>query len=110
VIDEREGTIICTECGLVLEEKLFKFYGHNLSLEEKGKDYCLKEDIKEILAKLGLPDVFSKMIFQNFENESCEKKKKKNYLHYVVYKTLNENNVPVSMLRVSQYCQNNKTY
>jgi transcription initiation factor TFIIIB Brf1 subunit/transcription initiation factor TFIIB len=101
VIDEREGTIICTECGLVLEEKLFKFYGHNLSLEEKGKDYCLKEDIKEILAKLGLPDVFSKMIFQNFENESCEKKKKKNYLHYVVYKTLNENNVPVSIKEIS---------
>jgi len=37
VIDEREGSVICTECGLVLEEKLFKFYGHNFSFKEKAK-------------------------------------------------------------------------
>jgi transcription initiation factor TFIIIB Brf1 subunit/transcription initiation factor TFIIB len=101
VIDEKEGTIICTVCGLVLEEKLFKFYGHNLSSDIVGKSSCLKEDVKEILAKLGLPDVFTKMIVQNFENEIDEKKRKKDYLAYVVYKTLNENNFPISIKEIS---------
>jgi transcription initiation factor TFIIIB Brf1 subunit/transcription initiation factor TFIIB len=99
VIDEREGSVICTECGLVLEEKLFKFYGHNFSFKEK--DLSLKEDVKEILSKLELPDVFSKMIIENFENSNSEKKRKKNYLYYVVYKTLNENNVPISIKDIS---------
>jgi transcription initiation factor TFIIIB Brf1 subunit/transcription initiation factor TFIIB len=101
VIDEKEGSIICTDCGLVLEEKLFKFYGGNLSSGEMETSSCLKEDVKEILSKLGLPDVFSKMIVQSFKNDMSEKKKKKDYLAYVVYKTLNENNIPISIKEIS---------
>jgi transcription initiation factor TFIIIB Brf1 subunit/transcription initiation factor TFIIB len=97
VIDEKEGSVICTDCGLVIEEKLFKFYEPS---QGENKSF-LEEEVNEILTKLGLPDVFSKSIVKNLENENVEKRTKKGFLEYVIYKTLNENSIPISIKEIS---------
>lgn len=101
VIDEREGSVVCTECGLVLEDKYFKVYNYHLSPIEKDQNVSIKNEVSELLAKLELPDVFTKLIVEKFENELTEKKNKKGLLAFVVYKTLNDNNIPVSIKDIS---------
>jgi transcription initiation factor TFIIIB Brf1 subunit/transcription initiation factor TFIIB len=101
VIDEREGSVVCTDCGLVLEDKFFKFYDSDLFSQDCGEDTSLKNEVKEILSKLQLPDVYCSSIIQNFKKDLVEKKNKKELLAYVVYKTLNENNIPVSIKDIS---------
>ena len=97
VIDEKEGSVICTDCGLVIEDKLFKFYEPC----QKEKKSFLEEEVNEILSKLGLPDVFTKTILRNLENEEENRRKKKGFLEYVIYKTLNDNSVPISIKELS---------
>ena len=93
VIDEKEGSVICTDCGLVIEDKLFKFYEPC----QKEKKSFLEEEVNEILSKLGLPDVFTKTILRNLENEEENRRKKKVFLEYVICKTLNDNSIPISI-------------
>jgi transcription initiation factor TFIIIB Brf1 subunit/transcription initiation factor TFIIB len=101
LIDEREGTIVCTCCGLVVDEKIYNFYDSNLSSPEDGQNSCFKNDVREILSKLQLPDVYMTQIVKNFQNEIKQKRNKKELLPYVIYKTLNENGVPISIKDIS---------
>jgi transcription initiation factor TFIIIB Brf1 subunit/transcription initiation factor TFIIB len=101
VIDEREGSIVCTSCGLVLDEKIFNFNNSNLSYQEDGQNVCFKNEVKEILSKLQLPEVYTNRILENFKNEISQKRNKKELLPYVIYKTLNENGIPISIKDIS---------
>lgn len=101
LIDEREGTIVCTCCGLVVDEKIYNFYDSNLSSKEEVGNDCFKNDVREILSKLQLPDVYTTLILKNFQKETEQKRNKKQLLPYVIYKTLNENGIPISIKDIS---------
>ena len=68
---------------------------------KKKKKSFLEEEVNEILSKLGLPDVFTKTILRNLENEEENRRKKKGFLEYVIYKTLNDNSIPISIKELS---------
>jgi transcription initiation factor TFIIIB Brf1 subunit/transcription initiation factor TFIIB len=99
VIDEREGSTVCVECGLVLEDKFFVSNFQESNYEEK--DCSIVNEVKEILSKLELPDVHIHNIVENFKKEKNVKKNKKELLPYVVYKTLKQNNTPISIKDIS---------
>ncbi len=91
IIDEREGTYVCTDCGLVLEN----FYlpeRSNLSEKYHNK----KSEVKEILSKLNLPESFTSHILNEYDKSDI-KVSKKQLLPYIVYSTLNDLNVPISI-------------
>ena len=95
--DEREGTIVCIDCGLVLSSYFFP------EPTFQYIKYCHEMDeIKEYLERLNLPECFCKDIFHNFEmylqKQNC---KKKHLIPYCVYKTLNEIGFPVSIKDIS---------
>jgi transcription initiation factor TFIIIB Brf1 subunit/transcription initiation factor TFIIB len=94
IIDDREGTIICTDCGLVLSDHLF--HDNRFLYESTSCDKDL-EEIKELLERLNLPNSFASKIFENLVSSLKEKKLKKYLLPYVVYQTLNEIGYPISI-------------
>lgn len=63
VVDEREGTIICVDCGLVLS---------NFFFPQPTINFCgstsVKEEIKELLERLNLPQCFSEDIYNNIQS------------------------------------------
>lgn len=92
--DEREGTIVCTDCGLVLSDQLFVTHDpiktdKIISIEN--------ENVKDILDKMNLPDCYTSHILQNCNEVKSLNKK----LPYIVYKTLNENGCNISIKDVS---------
>jgi transcription initiation factor TFIIIB Brf1 subunit/transcription initiation factor TFIIB len=94
IIDERAGAIVCTDCGLVISDFIFK---HNYQIAEKK---CKKEEeIKEILERMHLPGVFTSTIIENYE-KSLEKEKKST-LPFIVYETLNKMGFPISIKDIS---------
>jgi transcription initiation factor TFIIIB Brf1 subunit/transcription initiation factor TFIIB len=89
--DERGGCVVCTECGLVLEEKLFFDYRKPF-LTEKNET---NDEIKELLSRVNLPDSYANLIFKN-----CLQNPKKS-IPYVLYKTLNDDGNPISIKTIS---------
>jgi transcription initiation factor TFIIIB Brf1 subunit/transcription initiation factor TFIIB len=93
VIDEREGTTICIDCGLVLSDQMFKeTYSFNSNICDKNF-----EEIKEFLTRLNLPISFASEIFENFTKSLIYKKTGKYLLPYAIYQTLNEIGYPISI-------------
>jgi len=96
VVDEREGTIICVDCGLVLS---------NFFFPQPTINFCgstsVKEEIKELLERLNLPQCFSEDIYNNIQSSKKENMKKKFLIPYFVYKTLSEIGFPVSIKDIS---------
>jgi transcription initiation factor TFIIIB Brf1 subunit/transcription initiation factor TFIIB len=88
VIDEREGTMVCLDCGYVVAEQIY----HETSLlrEENNNLSC---QIKDILDKLFLPHCFTADIIRNYNKLT----KKKHLLEYVIYLTLHEMGYPISI-------------
>lgn len=97
ITDEREGIIVCTDCGLVLENYFclqphMKFSGFSNEMEE----------IKEFLERLNLPHSFAEDIYSNLQTRLNNGKFKKNcIIPYCVYKTLSEIGFPVSIKDIS---------
>jgi len=92
ITDEREGTIVCTDCGLVLTDKIFA--------ESKTIDTTYSElhfKIKDILDKLYLPECFISDIIKKYLNSP----QKKFLLEYYVYLSLNEAGFPISIKDIS---------
>jgi transcription initiation factor TFIIIB Brf1 subunit/transcription initiation factor TFIIB len=94
IIDEREGTYICTDCGLVLNALVYNEY-HPV---EKMVDDENKQQVKEILERLHLPECFLNTILDNFNNRQKHTKKT---LMFSIYQTLNELNFPISIKEIS---------
>lgn len=97
LVDEREGCVVCTDCGLVTEEMFFS----DSKFSYFEEDIKLRNEVSEILSKLQLPNFFTSLIIRNFKKEINEKKNKKELLSYIIYKTLNENNIAVSIKDIS---------
>ena len=94
LIDEREGSIICSNCGLVLSPL---FVGNsNASQNEKENEYVL-----EVLSRLNLPKYFYTEILSKIGQLSVKDKKKENVLAYVIYKTLNDMGCGVTIKEIN---------
>lgn len=115
VDDEREGICVCTDCGLVLEEKLFlPGYNEKTCFEtlqcvtSTQKELEKKEEIKELLHRINLPDVFSFQV----SKKSLQKQNSKKSVPFLLYQSLNENGCPISMKEISAVSgmANNKIY
>ena len=97
IIDEREGTIICTDCGLILSQHIFYESKFN---EYDSYDKHL-EEIKELLERLNLPQSFASAIFEKYKILKKADKNKKYLISYSLYKTLNEMGFPISIKDIS---------
>ena len=96
VVDEREGTVVCVDCGLVLSQ----YYVSQANTNFCGGNFMV-EEIKEVLERLNFPQFFSDDIFNNIKLAKKENTKKKSLVPYFVYKTLNELGFPVSIKDIS---------
>jgi transcription initiation factor TFIIIB Brf1 subunit/transcription initiation factor TFIIB len=96
LVDEREGTIICSDCGLVLS---------NFFFPQPTINFCgstnMMEEIKEILERLHLPQCFSEDIYNSIQSSKKDNLKKNCIIPYFVYKTLSEIGFPVSIKDIS---------
>jgi transcription initiation factor TFIIIB Brf1 subunit/transcription initiation factor TFIIB len=99
VIDDREGSIICIDCGLVLSDNLYHADNYLFHLTS-SVDKDLNE-IKELLERLNLPEAFSSQIFDNYKKLVKERKRSKYLLPYTIYQTLNEIGYPISIKDIS---------
>ena len=61
ITDVREGTIVCTDCGLVLTDKIF-----NDTIKTRDTYSVLSLQIKDILEKLFLPECFTSDIIKKY--------------------------------------------
>ena len=99
IIDEREGTIICYDCGLVLSNY---FFAQSQPQHSFFTPSSILEEIKELLERLNLPQIFSHDIYENLLKSSAKTNSKtKKLIPYFVYKTLNEIGCPVSIKDIS---------
>jgi len=99
IIDEREGTIICYDCGLVLSNYFFTQPQPQHSFFTPSS---ILEEIKELLERLNLPQIFAHDIYENLMKLSPKTNSKtKKLIPYFVYKTLNEIGCPVSIKDIS---------
>ena len=96
VVDEREGTVVCVDCGLVLSQ----YYVSQANTNFCGGNFMV-EEIKEVLERLNLPQFFSEDIFNKIKLSKKENTKKKSLVPYFVYKTLSELGFPVSIKDIS---------
>lgn len=95
----REGTIICSDCGLVIS---------NFYLSQPQPQHInipgfssVQEEINELLERLNLPQCFSEDIYNNLQISNKINSRKKGLIPYFVYKTLNEIGFPVSIKDIS---------
>ena len=98
IIDDREGTIICIDCGLVLSDNL---YQENTKFSLFNNEDNDLNQIKEFLERLNLPLSFSCQIFENYKQIVKKRKNHKNLLSYTIYQTLNEIGYPISIKDIS---------
>lgn len=96
VDDERNGCSVCTECGFVLESQLFTQNFKEFQFEEiPAKNLEIKEEIRELLHRINLPDLYSSQITKNVYG------KKKKDIPYTIYKTLNDQGCGISIKDIS---------
>lgn len=94
IIDERQGDVICTDCGLVLSAVYLSNF-NSTSNSEKSNEYVL-----EILSRLNLPKFFAFDITTKIEGMGKEKRKE-SMLAFVIYKTLNELGCGVTLKEIN---------
>lgn len=94
VIDQREGTIICSDCGLVVSSLFINSFNENV--ETETNEYVL-----EILSRLQIPEFFKTDILNNLKNIEVKHKTKENAIAFVIYKTLNDLDCGVSIKDIS---------
>jgi transcription initiation factor TFIIIB Brf1 subunit/transcription initiation factor TFIIB len=100
--DMREGTEVCMDCGLVLNDKIF--VNHESVFYEEIVNTNVKSEIIEMLERLNLPKIFAENIEKTANSMISEDKVKKNLTTVVassMYKTINRNKVSISIKDVS---------
>lgn len=104
VIDDIRGDIICTDCGLVLCDKLLKSYSPKQYQNDMSKSEKIEEsEVNEMLEKLNLPNCFTQVILKNYNQKKVEKKRKerKKLLSYAIYDTLSTEGSPITIKEIS---------
>jgi transcription initiation factor TFIIIB Brf1 subunit/transcription initiation factor TFIIB len=101
IIDQREGNIICEECGLVIDRYYtFKFQRENFDQIENISSFE-KDFVYETLERLNLPKSFSSYIFKNISLNNYKRKKSESLLSGIIYKTLIELKIPFTLNDIS---------
>lgn len=101
IIDEIRGDIICTDCGLVLCDKLLKSYTIQKNESDINFDQKEANEINEMLEKLNLPNCFTHVILNNYQKKKIISKKRKELLPYTIYNTLTTEGWPISVKEIS---------
>jgi transcription initiation factor TFIIIB Brf1 subunit/transcription initiation factor TFIIB len=101
IVDEREGTIICYDCGLVISSVYFSQPQPQQTFINSGVYSGVHDEIKEFLERLHLPQCFSDDIYNNLQISNKINSRKKGLIPYFVYKTLNEIGFPISIKDIS---------
>ncbi len=98
IIDQRQGDIVCTDCGLVLSAVYISNYNNSTLnyFESNEYDYVL-----EILSRLNLPKYFATNIMCALENFNTKEKKKEDMLAFVIYKQLNDLGCTVTLKEIN---------
>ncbi len=96
IIDEREGSIVCTDCGLVLSNLLTSYENHLKEVNKPTDDYIL-----EILSRLEMSYFFSHDIKKNLEKIDRRHRKKEKAMAYIIYKTLTDLKCGISIKDIS---------
>lgn len=100
VTDEREGTLVCVDCGLVLSE--FVFIDADLNSTYKKASSVLQNEISEILERLNLPQCYVDNVEENFKSITTKRNINMNtILAASVYKTFNKEKNTLSIKDVS---------
>ena len=93
--DDREGTVVCVNCGFVLSDQL---YQSNYCFHENNKEEDqLENKVRDILDKLNLPSCFVVDIMRKY----AKMEKRKYLLEYLVYSTLHDCGFPISIKDIS---------
>lgn len=96
IIDQREGIIVCTECGLVLD---FVYINKN---ENNYNEYDnLTNDVKsyiyEIIERLNLPQLIFSYVIKKIEEKKNKNKICYTFIASCIYNTLYELKIPFSI-------------
>lgn len=97
IINEREGDIVCGDCGLVID----KYYIQNDKIEKtEHENFFEKNFVFEMLERLNVPKSFASYIFKNILNTKI-KRKSETILSAIIYNTLIELKIPFTMKDIS---------
>jgi hypothetical protein len=109
IIDERNGDIICTDCGLCLDVVFDNYYEKNFTTDENfdsltKKQLTIKEYICDLLERLHVSQSWK------YDIENLYIQRRKNFpptkkfqlLTYLCYEVLNNNNISVSIKDIAQ--------
>lgn len=101
ITDEREGTLVCVDCGLVLSEHVF-LYDNDYNSSHTKNESVLQNEISEILERLNLPQSYIENVEENFKSITTKKNINLNtILAASVYKTFNKEKNTLSIKDVS---------
>ncbi len=94
VIDQRQGDIVCYDCGLVID----KYYIVECDKEEENNDISTfgKNFVFEMLSRLNVPKSYSSHVFKKI-SESKANKNSESFLSSIIYNTLIELNIPFTI-------------
>lgn len=97
IIDSREGTIVCTDCGLIKDQFYFEepklYFRTSLNLEYENY-------IKDIFDKLNIPFIHIDEIITKFKIAN-PKNNKKQFLICIILEVLNNYSIPISIGDIS---------
>lgn len=100
LIDQREGNIVCSDCGLVLDCYFEVDVNHINRQECELISKRKQEFVYETLERLHIPQSIAFHIFKKI-NESSEKNQNEIFLSGIIYKTLIELNIPFTIKEIS---------
>ena len=97
IISQRDGDIVCLDCGLVID----KYYVESYKIDKTDiVNNFEKNFVLEMLERLNVPKSFSHYVFKNIFNSKI-KRKSESLLSGIIYNTLVELKVPFSMKDIS---------
>ena len=98
VINQREGDIICSDCGLVMDTYYIEEFEKN-DINENISSF-VNNFVFEMLERLNVPKSFSSYIFKNISNSKINKQSE-SFLSGIIYNTLIERKIPFTMKDIS---------
>lgn len=102
IIDEHEGTYICTSCALVIDNYYFQ---DSLKLQHDFKDKSnLFHELSDILELLKIPDFMVNIIQEFYKNHFDKKWSKNVFTSYAIYKCSYHHKIPLSIEDLCSVC------
>jgi transcription initiation factor TFIIIB Brf1 subunit/transcription initiation factor TFIIB len=109
VDDEKEGTCVCTECGLVLEQLMFHSAVSKGEWSESHKFYDVLLFLKDVCANACLPEYVISYAYSYFEKLKVDPKINPHIYNnntvaaYALYETLSRHEIPLMVNEVEYF-------